>query len=181
MVQGHHPEVRKVSFIHPHALGFVGLNSEDSSSLDFSDTSTCWKESLFVKVSLRGRDIAVIEGYSLLPLRKNSGKLGIMFRIGHFDFHHLHFVPAPELSLFSPLIPYGEPFSLERAKQGKKIFPTALRIESRSKRIFKSMKQPIFAFDQKNHRGVEWVEVEEPSPEFHRFTQLLIGSEMALR
>ena len=100
-----------------------------------------------------------------------------MFRIDHFDLHHLDFISAPELPLFSPLIPCGESFSLERAKQGKKIFLTTLRIESRSERIFKSMKQPILAFDPKNHRGVEWVEVEKPSPGLHRFTQLLIGSE----
>src|SRR4030042_3780675 len=113
MVQGHHPEVRKVSFIHPHALGFVGLNSEDSSPLDLSDTSTCWKESLFVKVSLGGRNITIVEGDLFLPLRKNSGKLGIMFRIGHFDLHPLDFISAPELPLFSPLIPCGKPFSLK--------------------------------------------------------------------
>jgi hypothetical protein len=55
-------------------------------------------------------------------------------------------------------------------KQGEEIFLIPSGIESRAEGIFESAKGPILAFDPENHRGLQRIEVEEPSTKFHRIT-----------
>jgi hypothetical protein len=55
-------------------------------------------------------------------------------------------------------------------EQGEKIFFFSPSIESRSERVFESAKRAIFTLDPKDHRGLQRIEVEEPSPNLHDFT-----------
>jgi hypothetical protein len=119
---------------------------------------------------LGGRDVTIVERDSLFPPGENFRELGIMLRISHFDFHNLHFVSAPELPLSGPLVSCCPSLFLKRMEQGEKIFFFSPSIESRSERVFESAKRAIFTLDPKDHRGLQRIEVEEPSPNLHDFT-----------
>ncbi len=93
-----------------------------------------------------------------------------MLRISQLDFHHLHFISTPELPFLSPLVSRRPPLFLERTKQGEEIFLIPSGIESRAEGIFESAKGSILTFDPENHRGLQRIEVEEPTPDFHKFT-----------
>jgi hypothetical protein len=55
-------------------------------------------------------------------------------------------------------------------EQGEKIFFSSPSIESRSEGVFESAKRTIFTLDPKDHRGLQRIEIEEPSPKFHLST-----------
>jgi hypothetical protein len=136
-IEFHHAKVRQLSIVRPDGLGGVRMNLEDSTPFTVNDTPACRKESFFVKVGLGGRNIAVVERNPIFPRPQNPGKLGIVFRVHHLDFHHLDFITAPEFSLADPLVSRRPPSLLEKGKQGENIFFFPLRIESRPKGLFK--------------------------------------------
>jgi hypothetical protein len=146
------------------------VNLKDSASLCFGNAGACWKEPFFIKVGLGCGDVTIVEGDSLFPSRKNFGNLGIMLRISQLDFHHLHFISTPELPLLSPLVSRRPPLFLKRMNQREEIFLIPSGIESRAEGIFESTKGSILPFDPENHRGLQRIEVEEPSPDFHKLT-----------
>jgi hypothetical protein len=125
---------------------------------------------LLIKISLRQRDVTIVEGDLFLPRRENSGESGIMLRIDDFDLHHFHFLAAPELLLSVPLVSCCPPPFLERVKEIEKIAFSPLRTESRPKRIFESAEPPIFFLDPQDHRGLQRIEIEETPLDLHRFT-----------
>jgi hypothetical protein len=100
-----------------------------------------------------------------------------MLRIHYLDLHHFHFVPAPEFLLSGPPVACGPSSFLKRVEQGEKISPLPLGIESRSERIFESVRQTILILDPENHRRLQRIEIEKPSLDLHGSTQLLISSE----
>jgi hypothetical protein len=127
------------------------MDIKDAISLSLNHTSACGEKLFFIEVGLRGGNITIIEGDSPFPPIENSGKLGIMFGISHLNFHHLHFVSAPELLLPGPLVPCHPPLSLEKMEEGKKISSFPSRIEPRPERIFVSAKGTPFPLDPENH------------------------------
>jgi hypothetical protein len=62
---------------------------------------------------------------------------------------------------------------LEGSEKGDEIFPGALSIESWSKRLLETSNDSSCFLDPENHGGVERIEVEEPSLDFHREKSLL--------
>jgi hypothetical protein len=112
------------------------MNFKDSISFDLNNTSACWKKFSLIKISLGQRDVTIVEGHFLFPLRENSGKLGIMLRIDNLDLHHFNFITTPEIFLPVPLVSYYPPPFLKRMEEIEKIAFLSLGIESRSERIF---------------------------------------------
>jgi hypothetical protein len=161
------PKVGKIFVVHPHRFGGIRVNFKDPISLNLNYTSACWKDLLLIKVSLRQRDVTIVEGDLLLPGRENSGELGIMLRIDDLDLHDFHFLATPELPLSVPLVSCCPPLLLERAEEIEKIGFLSLRIEPRPERIFESARPPIFSLDPQDHRGVQRIEIEEPSVDLH--------------
>jgi hypothetical protein len=159
-IKFHHAKVRQLSIIRPDGLGGIGVNLEDSTPFTVNDTPACRKESFFVKVGLGGRNIAVVERDPLFPRPQNPGKLGIVFRVHHLDFHHLDFITAPEFSLAAPLVSRRPPSLLEKGKQGEKISFFPLRVESRPEGLLKPVEQPVFSFDPEDHRRTQRIEIE---------------------
>jgi hypothetical protein len=166
----HHSKVRKIAVIHPYGLRWVRMNLKDLVPFSLNDTPACRKKSPFIKIGLGGRDVTIVERDSLFPPGENFRELGIMLRISHLDFHHLHFVSAPELPLSGPLVFCRPSLFLKRMKQGEKILFFSPSIESRSEGVFESAKRTIFTLDPKDHRGLQRIEIEEPSPKFHKIT-----------
>src|SRR4030042_612921 len=147
MVQGHDPKVRNLFIVHPHRLGWIRTNFENSISFSLNNTSACRKYFFPIKIGLWQRDITVVEGNPLFPLRENSGKLSIMLRIENLNLHHFNFIPTPELLLSGPLVSCCPPCFLERVEEIQKIAFLSLSIESRPERIFESAKPSVLALD----------------------------------
>jgi hypothetical protein len=59
-------------------------------------------------------------------------------------------------------------------KEGEKISPLSLCIESRSEGIFESAKQTILILDPENHRRLERIEIEKPSVDFHGYKRVRV-------
>jgi len=177
MVQGvkfHHSKIRKTSVLHPHRLGWIRMNLKDPISFGLNDASACRKNSSLIEIELRRRDVTVVEGDALFPLRKDLRELSIMVRIFHLDLHHLHFFPTPEFLLSDPPICYRPTPFLERVEKGEEVSFLSLCIEPRSVWIFESAEQAVLILDPEDHRRLQGIEIEKPSPDFHKFIQLLL-------
>jgi hypothetical protein len=169
----HDTEVRKVSVVQPHRLGWIGVNPEEAIAFILSDAPACRKEALFIKVDLGQRDITIVEGDSFFPRREGIGKPGIIIGASQLDLHYLHLLPAPELLLVSPLVSSGPSPFLERVEQGGKIVLRPLGIEPGSKRGLEPVEYPILSLDPEDHGGLQRIEIKEPAPDFHKFTSSL--------
>jgi hypothetical protein len=165
----HHAKVREVSIVLPYRFKRIGVNLKDSIAFDLSDTSTCGKNPFLIEINLRGRDVTIVEGNGLFPLRKHSWKLAITFRIGHLNLHHFHFLSAPEFPFSCPLVSCGPSPFLEGMEQGEKSFLLSLCIESRPKGIFESANYSIPGLDPEDHRGLKRVKIEKVAVKFHGY------------
>jgi hypothetical protein len=146
------------------------MNLKDSISFNLNKTSACWKKFFLIKISLGQRDVTIVEGHFLFPWRENSRKLGIMLRIDNLDLDHFHFLATPKLLLSGPLVACCPLTSLERVEEIEKIAFLSLCIESRPERIFQPAKPFILFLDPQDHRGLQRIEIEEPSSDLHGFT-----------
>jgi hypothetical protein len=146
------------------------MNFKDSIPLNLSHTPARRKNLFLIKVSLRQRDVTIVEGDLLFPGRENSGEMGIMFRIGDLDLHHFHFLTAPELLLSVPLISCCSPLFLESTEEIEKIGFSPPCIESGPERIFEPAEPPVLFLDPQDHRGVQRIKIEQPPLDLHEVT-----------
>jgi hypothetical protein len=146
------------------------VNLKDAAPLGLNNASACGENPLFIKVGLRRRDVTIVESNSLFPLRKNFGNVGRVFRIFQLDFHHLYFIATPELFLSGPLVSRRPSLFFKGMIQREKISPLSAGIESRAEGVFESVQGVILTLDPENHRGLQRIQVEEPSSKFHKIT-----------